>query len=290
MKTKDDVILETINYHVLEGVRNDVEKKKGYGDRIMKGAKIVLADGVKHLGNGEYEVDSGSTEGLKYRTNGVCDCPDAVNFRKHEKGEEVKSFAPSGFCKHKISVVLWGKVQAKLKWTRDKNFIHEHRWDCEEHRDFPVECWQAACPDPTRIPCQTCTPAAPSTVATAEAIIEEAQAETVHVETGEILEEPPADFAPLTTTEYEPAPLLTPTIPALPEAAASLNIKVRMDQFELMYTMRAHTDGDVLERLPNVLATIERLLKSDVDHDASFLQRLAHAFFPRKRATTNNSN
>jgi len=365
MHTKEQLITALVQTQVADAMRRDQEAQKGYGSRIAKAGDLVLAQGVKALGNSEYEVQSGSTPGLTYIVNGACHCQDA------EKGlKKLKNGAPAGFCKHRMAVVIHKKVQEHLKDLAELRIPHPHRWDCAAHRDLELTCWQRVCPDALEMVCPTCAAEAPNL---AELVTltddEEAriEAQTAHPDDDEsdhdespytenpdeesptmmtsisqtikkvvsgfatvhrsgcanvpphieriiaeegvptktyIVEPEPTPESPVmwsvpcggddhqdaepplpplqyTVPTYEPAPVLVPKPGVLPEAGASLNIKVRVDNFELMYTMRGHTDPDVLERLPQVLATLERLMKTEVDHDESFMKRLLHTFFPK---------
>lgn len=326
MKTKNDVILEVLNAQVLELIQKDIQTKKGYGDRFMKAASIVLAGGVKAIGGGKYDVKSGTQADVTYTVNGACDCEDAKNWLKKQKGEEVRSFAPEGRCKHRLAVTFEKTKETRLKYLVDNRYPHPHTWDCDDHRGEGVTCWQMQCPDPTLLPCPVCSAL---TVAQTREHEDQVEAdrdrvdsiEIINPETGEITNETPfpEEEAPMMTTigetiigvvsslnghasclgvppgvalddvglpplvpeQYEPAPVLAPRTQTLPEAGASLNIKLRMDQTEIMYTMRGHQDSEVLERLPEVLATLERILKIEVDHEEPFLKRLLHAFFPK---------
>jgi|SoiMethySBSTD1v2_1073268.scaffolds.fasta_scaffold126156_4 hypothetical protein len=323
MKLKEQLIAALVETQVADAITRDQEKQKGYGSRIARAGELVLREGVKALGNGEYEVDSGTTAGLTYIVNGACHCPDAEKgLKKHPKG------APAGFCKHRMAVVIHKKVQEHLKELAELRVPHPHRWDCDGHRELEVVCWQRVCPDPFVIACPTCQAAAP---ALAELVTRTDDEDTRIARDTDHLDDEPCDdddspyteepeeptmlttlgstithvlngFHPtaetsepagetlpelpplvLATTEYEPAPVILKEDlgPFLPEAGASLNIKVKVENFELMYTMRGHQDGEVLERLPTVLATLERLMKTEVDHDESFMKRLLHAFFPK---------
>lgn len=292
MKTREQVTLERIGYHVADYQTQDKAKGKLYGDRIARAAKILTQGGVKRLAQNHYEVQSETSAGKTYEVNGECACPDAAK-------------AHLGWCKHRIAVRLYRHVEQHLQ-----ELVHlglpqkHHRYDCDLHRDIPIDCWERACGSPQDITCPTCGPRPVHTDAADPFAPEPArpQDEDARIALDEdlsdrerdeqpataVLVNPPEDPLPpliLETAQYEPAPALEQDVivPLLPEAAASLNIKVRMDQFELMYTMRGHSDPEVLERLPQVLATIERLMHAEVDHDEAFLQRLAHAFFPRKR-------
>ena len=321
MKTQREFVTEVIAAKVASGIQNDIIKKKGFGDRIKKAGEIVLADGVKPISYNDFDVASGTEAERTYHVNGECECQDAQNWAKKQKGEVVKSFAPSGYCKHRLAVEMWKHARKAMKELTDKGGTPHiyHRWTCTAHRDQPIVCWDLPCPDPIDVACPTCTAVNPHVPPHIKQIIAEegvpTQTYIVHPdddiidpETGEILEEPPMMTtigetiigvvsslnghsngtsateppAPILMTEqYEPAPVLTPRPQTLPEAGASLNIKLRMDQAEIMYTMRGHQDSEVLERLPEVLATLERILKIEVDHEEPFLKRLLHAFFPK---------
>lgn len=340
MQTKDDLIMYVVTAHVVAGQNTDAEKKTGYGDRFVKASKIVLTGGIKATSRGEYDVHSGTDANIMYHVNGTCECQDWKNWVHHERwlkdhqGKDVTSFAPKGFCKHRLAVVIWGKVQAKLKWTAEQRIVHAHRWNCTTHRDVPIECWQHACPDAIDIACPTCVnvPAQVEQIITDEGTPTET--DIVHPDdqpfdptTGEILEEQQTmmstigetiigvmsslhtngqttdpeyvteeENGPVPTLTGEPEavaeiaqppvieelpPLAEPTRPPMPEAPVSFYIKCKVDNFELSYTMRAHTDSEVIARLPGVLAGLENVLKIEVDHDEPFLKRLLHAFFPK---------
>ena len=94
-------------------------------------------------------------------------------------------------------------------------------------------------------------------------------------------EQEPETPVTYTTEQYEPAPVIEEDtlVPFLPEAGASLNIKVKAGQFEVQYTMRAHDDASVLSRLPAVVETLENLLPTG--EEDGLLLRLLHAFFPQ---------
>lgn len=281
MKTLQDVTLDRIGHWLDHYLTKNVSAGNAYGERITKAAQLVREDKVKKIAAHEYEVQSGATKGTVYHVNGACSCPDG---RPQQDGT---TRAPNGYCKHKIAVRIRQCVDQDLKELTDKHVQHRHVWDCEIHRDLDLECWQRACGDPLKLVCPTCTTIPPSDAKLMAELdaLEEAPVEMPpEPETSGPLA-PAAELPPLiyTVPQYEPAPCIERQADPLPEAAASLNIKVRSESGEIMFTMRAHTDNEVLERLPNVLATLERILHAEVDHDASFFQRLASAFFPRKK-------
>lgn len=111
-------------------------------------------------------------------------------------------------------------------------------------------------------------------------IPEEPAGEATSPEPPDTEELPPLVY---TVPQYEPAPVLEVKPEALPEAAVSLCLSIKIDRDNgITYTMRGHDDASVLERLPQVLATVERLLHTE-DEEAGFFTRLARAFFPAKR-------
>jgi len=301
MKTKQDVTVESLNTHLATFNAMNLEKKSGYGDRFNKGAQLYLDGKVQKIGPLHYRVESGEKKGVSYEVNGTCSCPDLA--------------APNRYCKHRIAAKFARLVEADLFELEKLRIQHEHRLTCEVH-DMVVECWQRCCPDPTVVECPVCGPQSPNVpphveriiveegapVETyiaepdpADATLEEACQTILDAQTAERVTETPLEMEPVpelppivyATTEYEPAPVIEQEqlVPFLPEAATSLNIKVKSEAFEIMLTMRGHTDDEVLNRLPNVLAQLERLMHSEVDHAESFMQRLAHAFFPRRKAT-----
>ena len=325
MKTKLELIHDTVNTLTLEHIAKDLEKHTGYGDRFMKAAKIVLSDGVKDLGKGEYEVHSGTDTDIRYKVNGTCNCQDWKNWLKHEawlkkpEGDDVKTFAPKGWCKHRIAAKFYAHTLAHLKGLVERfSLPHPHRWACQAHRHLPVDCWQAVCPDTADIVCPSCTHEddvekdreRAHSLATLEgdvpgeevvitpeqqhAALEEACQVVRDAQVAEALADQeeaavvtePTDVAELPPLvlqpeQYEEAPVLMPQTPAMPEAPVSFYIKFKVKNFELSYTMRAPTDREVIERLPGVLAGLEDVLKIEVDHEEHFLTRLLHAFFPK---------
>jgi hypothetical protein len=311
MKTQREFVTEVIAAKVASGIEKDMVKKQGFGDRIKKAGEIVLRDGVHPVSYNDFDVASGTDSEKTYHVNGECECQDAVNWTKKAKGEAVKTFAPSGYCKHRLAVELWKHARAAMKELTDKggNPHTWHRWTCTEHRDLPIVCWHHPCPDPIDVDCPTCTAQHDT-----EVEADREREDSIDITTGEITETPFADeetpmmstigetiksvvaslnghtngasapepeAAPLVPEQYEPAPVLAPKMPAMPEAPVSFYIKFKVENFELSYTMRAHTDAEVIARLPGVLAGLEDVLKIEVDHEENFLKRLMHAFFPK---------
>lgn len=302
MKTKQDVTVELLHAHLATFNAMNLEKKSGYGDRFNKGAQLYLDGKVHKVGPMHYTVESGEKKGVVYEVNGVCNCPDLA--------------APNRYCKHRLAAKFARLVEADLFELEKLRIQHTHQLTCDVH-DLVVECWQRCCPDPTAVVCPVCGPLVPNVPPHVEQIIveesvpvqeyivhpdddpnpalEEACQTIIDAQTAEQLtEDTPLEMEPepelppvvYTTEEYEPAPVIGLRQEPLPEAPASLNIKLRNENAEVMYTMRAHTDDEVLQRLPNVLAQLERLMHSEVDHEASFMARLAHAFFPRRKAVS----
>jgi hypothetical protein len=66
--------------------------------RIDQAVTLVKEGRVFQRGNGEWEVDSMSTAGLRHAVNGSCDCADA-----HYRGDD-------GPCKHQMAVYLSRKI------------------------------------------------------------------------------------------------------------------------------------------------------------------------------------
>lgn len=308
MKTRTEVTLDRIGYYVQAMEAYAKEKELAVGDRVQKAGCLVRDGKVRRAGPELYEVESAVSKKdgkpIIYMVNGYCSCPDGKP-DTHTR----KTKAPMGLCKHRIAARMQLRIDQDLEKLRP--IAHVHRYVCSEHHIPEIDCLELGCTDPIELPCPICAKAAPQLTSISEVIADmEALAnrpdetpfeaeptgsaivgagperEEVPAVADEATEPPVSEELPplvLQPAQYEPAPVVEPEelMPFLPEAAASLNIKLRMDQAEIMYTMRGHTDSDVLLRLPEVLATLEHLLKIEVDHDEPFLKRLLHAFFPK---------
>ena len=309
MKTKADLIAELTAIQVKDALARDHETKKGYGDRITRAGAIVLAGGVTPLGNGEYEVRSQSQPDKVYICNGSCKCEDAV------KGErKLKHGAPGGFCKHRMAAVIDRRNREHLKGLVDKLIPHTtHRWNCTEHRDLEITCWQQACGDPADVPCPTCERAAEAKAAAETSLASEADGWTAFVgetvdhdgvpaspacpestyeeakleaDTEDALEAYVTEAEHIANTEkpidlnrfqYEESPMPTIIQPPLPEAPVSVCLRFKTPGGgEITYTLRGHDDGEVLARIPVVLAGLEQQLDTGT-HKQGWFSRVYNA-------------
>jgi hypothetical protein len=90
----------------------------------------------------------------------------------------------------------------------------------------------------------------------------------------------PEAVQPLATTEYEPAPVLAPRQAAMPEASVSVCFTIKLpDNNQVTYTLRGHTDAEVLARIPIVLAGLEHAITPEAGR-LSWLRRIFTATFP----------
>lgn len=225
----------------------------GETDRLGRGLVLALNGHVTLLPDSQADVQSGSNPEIVYHiTHGQCDCQDA-------------SRAPDGRCKHLFAAVLVRRAtcgMTPLEKALEPEAVAPSTQPPEGQELPPLA------PHPRA----TAKPELPAT----EELEPEAAAESVELPVDDEL--PP--LVP-TTAQYEPAPAVVEDdtlVPFLPEAGASLNIKVKAGQFEVMYTLRAHDDASVLARLPVVVETLERMLPAG--EEEGLLLRLLHAFFP----------
>ena len=296
MRTRRDVTKIVVDELVTSYEGKNAEAGNAYGDRIQKAGKLVLEGKVQKIADNHYMVGSGSTTKKVYKVNGTCDCPD------YER-------APAKWCKHRIAARF--QHQVNLHFTRlatSGNHHHEHRYGCGNHNPPPLECWQEDCPDGTLIACPICAKNDPSPLNTTPvddtpcpeddtmmssigSTIARVFSDVCQGKTDPEAEAVVAEAEYIANTEkpldpdrfqYEEQPVYTPAPAPLPEAAVSLCLTVKLDRDNgITYTMRGHSDQEVLERLPAVLATMERVLKVEVDHEEGFVTRILHAFFPK---------
>jgi len=200
---------------------------------------------MQELGPGVWDVWSTGTDMSKVWTvNGTCNCPDADTASGGK--------APLGHCKHRLAVWLRRSAEKDIRCLEARleglKLPHTHTYECG-HADLEA-CYDHTCTTAQEDgACLACS--GPSEEGymhpeeTMPAYNEKACAEAP-------VYDPPA--------QYEPAPDLPAKLTPLPEAPASLNLKFKKGQCEFMLTMRAHTDQEILDRLPAMLKGLEEQL------------------------------
>ncbi len=240
----------------------------GHCKDTLAAARLLCEGGKVHptADPSLYSVESSSNDNehaQAYFVNGACPCQGAKTAYK-------------GRCRHRIAVNLTKQVRKRLydmQQAFPNRIPHAHTYSCDHGGS--VHCWDVACReirDPKDLLCTTCEHAA---------VCEVEPAATLNTATGELTPlatvidqrlatlEPPCDKEPtfeaaLATLgppdQYEVAPVLTKHSPPLPEAPASLNLKIKRGNIEVMFTMRAATDAEILARLPAALDGLQDIL------------------------------
>jgi len=249
------------------------QEANAYRARMARAHLIANAAGMmQEVSPGVWDVWSTGKDMAKVWTvDTTCNCPDA----------DVKNGgkAPQGHCKHRLAVWLRRSANKDLHILEARmeglKLPHTHTYECGH--DALEACYDHTC---TTVQddslCETCT--ATEHVGT----LEEAQQRRedaifgpevppvvypqVILDQGDPPEHRSTDNgceegceacaldAPLAPpAQYELPPVLTSKLAPLPEAPASLNLKFKKGQCEFMVTMRAHTDQEILERLPAML-------------------------------------
>lgn len=221
---------------------------------VRKGGMIAGVDGQ----DGLYLVTSESDPGVKYQVTAQgCTC---------------KSHPPEGIlCKHQYAVKLAEYVAKRMQATSKRR--HEHHWLCGHGS---MICWEKSCPEPWHTMCPQCSANSAAEhqsgpLGCAEDCPacqhdeEEYQARQKALES-EV--EQARIKARLDAQMYEAAPALPPVSTVnvhaqpMPEAPASLNLKIRVGEIEFMYTLRSmkvgvQADQEITRRLPQVLALLQ---------------------------------
>lgn len=271
------MFLTRLEQRVKEGYKTQ-DDAKNMCDRLERGRVIALTPGAMVAVQPDvYEARSTGKDKSKVYTvskdadaGQTCNCPDAAP----DGGK-----AHCGWCKHRASVYLARSAEAALTALQGRleglTIPHMHTYACGhmDHKQQP--CWDGGCtaltledgcPDceaargeePPHLhdpddpgSCPACAAEEPQIVFLDE--VEPAPQAVVDAVS-------PPEFPPLQTEQYEPAPVVTPKPAPLPEAPASLNLKVKHHNIEVMMTLRAHTDAEILERLPKVLEGLSAIL------------------------------
>lgn len=226
------------------GVKTQTEANL-YRSRLPRAVTLATTPGMmQQTSPGVWDVwSTGKDMDRVYTVGKTCSCPDA----DPEKGK-----APLGWCKHRLACFLAlaadkgvKMLEARLQGLR---LPHMHTYECG-HTDLE-NCWDCGCLTMQEASvCDSCTTTP-----------EEGDMTDVTPD----LDTRDSDQVPLDPpTQYEVPSSYTPPPAPMPEAAASLNVKVKKGPYEFMYTMRAHTDAEILARLPAALAGLERALGID---------------------------
>mgnify|MGYP001604264119 CR=1 FL=1 len=291
MKTQTQVELELIGLHIAAYREKDVNQV--YADRLTKAEMLVCDGKVARQKDGHYLVQGSRPEPYIVACQ-ACTCTDFTLMH-----------APHGWCKHRLAAKMHASVLVDMDTLRSQGVPHGH-YTCE-HKSTQELCWQVDCLTPRNLLCQAC----------ALALSRAPEAQWQETEDGDLGESqatwdeaiggiPPLNGEgayPLSTLSPEQlaviaAPVYEPCPPpakkkvarqmsshgvVMPEAPASLNLKLKVGQVELMYTARsmkrgAQGDQELEERLPGILAMLEQLGPEVVEQGlvptGSFFRRL----------------
>jgi hypothetical protein len=213
------------------------EQVTAYTARLNRALTILHThpDTIVRLADGTFHMKStGKYPELAYGVDrSTCTCPDA--------GPNGK--APGGWCKHRFVAYLLSVADTQLRQITERTtglpVPHEHPTYCG-HGYGTVQCWDGNCQEPVMAVPASCTDCAAT------------------VPAHEVPETPEHHTYP--PEQYEVARPYTTQPPPLPETACSVNLTFKRGQIEVMLTMRAHTDQEILDRLPGMLAGLERKL------------------------------
>lgn len=255
MLTQRELALATIDAITLACLTKHGEHAS-WKSRFEQAAALVKQNSVRYLPDpANYLVKSsdGTREYAVDVTAQLCECAD---------------HPPEGLrCKHRYAVDIYKKALVRVAAVKEQERVHEHQFVCGHQA--PMQCWDPRCLEPANTQCSACA-AASLPLEHTPAL---AAAQTEGDSPGEAPEEAPADphgyqarleaqLYEYATTREPSGPVPTPTV-SMPEAPASLNLKLRLPGgHELMYTMRslqvgAAGDAELLERLPGLLAQLQ---------------------------------
>jgi hypothetical protein len=256
MKTLTQVRIQFVNDHAAEFFARLIDRVEtqqitpaeaaAYRTRMERAHLIANAQHMmQEIEPGVWDVwSTGKDMSKVWTVNGKCNCPDA--------GTASGGKAPQGHCKHRLAVWLRRSAEKDLNVLEARmeglKIPHTHTYECGH--EAPQSCWgrECTCTQEERL-CASCAPLPAH--------------EEGDVEPGSLTNlaslEPPA--------QYEVPPVLTPKLAPLPEAPASLNLKFKKGQCEFMVTMRAHTDQEILNRLPAMLKGLHDQLGITFTHE-----------------------
>ena len=292
MKTQMQVERELIGLHVAAYREKDVNQV--YADRLTKAEHLLEEGHVTRLDDGHYLVQG--RRHAPYQVNTACQCEDFL-----------RENAPHGWCKHRLAAKIAAQVRLELEGMRSQDVPHAH-YVCV-HKGTQELCWEAGCLTPRNLLCQACalalsrapeaqwqetedvepTPASMNDMSAWDAAMASPPVNGDGIYPASTLS--PEELATIAAPVYEPCPPLAKkkaTRPlshgvVMPEAPASLNLKLKIGQVELMYTARsmkrgAAGDQELEERLPGILAMLEQLGPEVVEQGlvptGSFFRRL----------------
>jgi len=243
MKTVAQVRMQCVDDHANEFLRRLSDRVEthqlteteatAYRTRMERAHLIANTPHMmQELSPGVWDVwKAGKDSAHVWRVDGTCNCPDA---------DKAIGKAPMGHCKHRLAVWLRRSAEKDLRILEARmeglKIPHTHRYECG-HEDLEA-CWGRECT--TALETSVCTACAPH---------------DPHVEEETLFPSPLRSPA-----QYEVPPVLTPKRAPLPEAPASLNLKVKHHNIEVMFTMRANTDQEILARLPAALEGLSKAL------------------------------
>jgi len=258
MKTAAQVRTQFVDAHALEfltrlsdrvetGQLNESEAT-AYRTRMERAHLIANAPHMmQEIEPGVWDVwSTGKDMSKVWTVNGACNCPDA----------DVASGgkAPMGHCKHRLAVWLRRSAEKDLRILEARmegvKIPHTHSYACG-HADLEA-CWDRECTTEQEKSLCTSSSCAPLSEHVGDVDMDE-----VDPCPQEVID-PVAPLDP--PPQYEVPPVLTPKLAPLPEAPASLNLKFKKGQCEFMLTMRAHTDQEILDRLPAMLKGLQAQL------------------------------
>lgn len=248
-------------------------ESESYSTAIDKAAAIVTRKELTRNADGTWTVRDTAGSGKSWTVNGRCQCP--ASLKDMRLGHKEK-----GVCKHRIAVKMARQVEAFFQSMAAQQ--HTHRCPTCPAQET---CWQEPCHDGTTLPeCPTC---AAGTLSADDILSQENQQEQDMLSQEELahLAQPQYEVNPQTApcaicllpfdaidhtpcTQFQPDAAPRPAVPVspipAPEAPASLNIKVKVGQYEVMYTVRSMQagsagDDELAARLPGIVAQLETL-------------------------------
>ncbi len=229
------------------------EQRQAYLTRLERARLLALAPGMmQQTQPGWWDVwSTGKDLNTVYTVGKSCNCPDA---------DLITGKAPQGWCKHRLACFLALAADRGVKILEARmeglKLPHTHTYACG-HADLEA-CYSHEClTAQEETVCSSCAPH--------DVHVDDAQRQREDAifgtDAATVMDEldpcPQAVIdlvAPLDPpAQYEVPSPVVPKLAPLPEAPASLNLKFKKGQCEFMVTMRAHTDQEILARLPAML-------------------------------------